>query len=217
MWVRLPDCSNATLSPQGAHLHPSRRWSLPTGVQGFSSGIPGLSRGCSSAGLSHHTFPPWSQDTFTFPPLLPDISASCRLSGPCPPLPSGHLQREMTSSRSCCQVCVWMPPFHRSLRILLAALWLDCTMDGDDSFRFNTPFIYLLPCWIFTAAEATAQLQGEGASVCLWCAGLSCCRARPLAAVPTGSAAPQHRGSSHAMGRNGVPALAGGLSPFTPF
>lgn len=143
--MRLPDCSNATLSPQGAHLHPSRRWSLPTGVQGFSSGIPGLSRSCSSAGLSHHTFPPWSQDTFTFLPL-PDISASCRLSGPCPPLPSGHLRREMTSSGSCCQVSIWTLPFHQFLRVVLAALRVDCTVEGGDPFHFNTPFVCLLPC-----------------------------------------------------------------------
>ena len=67
----------------GAHLHPSRRRSLPTGVQGFSTGIPGLSRGCSSARLFHHTFPPWSQDTLAFLPPLPDAPASCWLSGPC--------------------------------------------------------------------------------------------------------------------------------------
>ena len=51
-------------------------------------GTPGLSWGCSSAGLSHHTFPPWSQDTLAFLPLLPDVSASCGLSGPCPLLPT---------------------------------------------------------------------------------------------------------------------------------
>lgn len=64
----------------------------------FPLGTPGLSWGCWSVGLSYNTFPPWSHDTSAFLPILPEVSAICRPSWPCPVLPKSQLQLKISLS-----------------------------------------------------------------------------------------------------------------------
>ena len=155
--MRLPDCSKATLSPQGAHLHPARRLHHLSHSRLVCRDFPRGPQPRERPGVSHHTFPPWSQDTLAFLPLLPDVSASCRLSGPCPLLPTV----------ACGGKClVWVHGAVLPGFCLDASLsWVSqnsscCSLVGLHNRRrrfiqvcFNISFVYLLLCWLFSAAR----------------------------------------------------------------